>query len=146
VVAALTRDKGADAMKKNQDRKRAEVIFVKERGRITNKELSAQLGIHPATIARWRRIDDWDRKINASDMGDIGYVGDEESEREDYRTDRRHIMLLGAKIDLYLRKAELLPSEIRDLAEAKFHLMNCMEIVYDHTRFDEGSEGEDESI
>jgi hypothetical protein len=133
-------------MKKNQDRKRAEVIFVKERGRITNKELSVQLGIHPATIARWRRLDEWDKKINSSDMNHVSYVGDDEDLNDDYRTDRRHIQLLSGKIDLYLRKAELLPSEIRDLADAKFSLMNCMEIIYDHTRFDRVAEDAEESI
>lgn len=131
-------------MKKNQDRKRAEAIFLKERGRITNKELSMQLGIHPATIARWRRIDDWDKKINASGVNDVAYVDDDEGLDENYRTDRRHITLLGAKIDLYLRKAEMLPSEIRDLAVAKFHLMNCMEIIHDHNRFDEGADNTDD--
>jgi hypothetical protein len=38
-------------------------------------------------------------------------------------------------MDAYLQKKELLPSEILELAEAKYHLMNCMEIISDQMRY-----------
>jgi len=119
-------------MKKNQDRKRAEETFLAEHGRITNKELSKQFRIHPATVARWKKEDDWDAKLAAAKV-----LHDEPAPSEDdsYDADVRHIRLLNERIDAYLRKKELLPSEIRELAEAKFHLMNCMEIIHDQTRY-----------
>ncbi len=49
-------------MKKNQDRKNAEKTFLQDRGRITNKEMAKKLGVHPATIARWKKTDEWDVK------------------------------------------------------------------------------------
>lgn len=119
-------------MKKNEDRKRAEEIFLAERGRITYKELSKQLRIHPATVARWRDEDDWDGKLDAVKTLP---QEPEAAEEDSYDIDLRHIRLLNERIDLYLRKKELLASEIRELAEAKFHLMNCMEIVHDQTRY-----------
>ena len=119
-------------MKKNQDRKRAEETFLAEQGRITNKELSTRLKIHPATVARWKKEDEWDRKLAAVK---VPYDEAEPAEDDSYEADMRHIRLLNDRIDVYLRKKELLPSEIRELAEAKFHLMNCMEIIHDQTRY-----------
>lgn len=119
-------------MKKNEDRKLAERIFVSERSRITNKELAKRLGVHPATVARWRKLDDWDAKLTEAEV----MTGDMETEQDDfYDVDMRHIRLLNERIDAYLHKKELLPSEIRELAEAKFHIMNCMEIIHDQVRY-----------
>ncbi len=119
-------------MKKNQDRKRAEETFLAEQGRITNKELSKQLRVHPATVARWKKEDDWDVKLAEVKTSRCEY---EPAEDDSYDADVRHIRLLNERIDVYLRKKELLASEIRELAEAKFHLMNCMEIIHDQTRY-----------
>jgi hypothetical protein len=119
-------------MKKNEDRKLAERIFVSERSRITNKELAQRLGVHPATVARWRKLDDWDAKLAEAEV----MTEEQEAEQDDfYQVDLRHIRLLNERIDAYLRKKELLPSEIRELAEAKFHIMNCMEIIHDQVRY-----------
>lgn len=119
-------------MKKNEDRKLAEQTFLSDRGRITNKELAKKLGIHPATVARWKRLDDWDRKLVQS-------VADREEPEQPaddfYTTDLRHIGLLNERLDLYLQKKELLSSEILELAQAKFHIMNCMEIINDQLRY-----------
>jgi len=114
-------------MKKNADRKIAEETFLKERGRITNKELSRKLAIHPATVSRWKKLDEWDLKLVQS----VGLHDQTamEPETDFYATDLRHLSLLNDRIDAYLKKKELLPSEILALAEAKFHIMNCMEIV-----------------
>ncbi len=119
-------------MKKNQDRKNAEVTFLNDRGRITNKELATKLGVHPATVARWKKIDEWDKKLVQS----VSHQN-ESSETEDdfYQSDLRHLTTLNERIDGYLHKTELLPSEILELAEAKYHIISCMEIINDHLRF-----------
>jgi DNA-binding Lrp family transcriptional regulator len=126
-------------MKKNEDRKKAEKAFLGDRGRITNKELAKQLGVHPATVARWKKLDEWDLKLVQS-------VATPESPGEEdfYAVDLRHIALLNERIDGYLRKQELLASEILELAEAKFHLMNCMEIIKDQMRFPLSEQFDDE--
>ncbi len=129
-------------MKKNEDRKLAEQTFLGDRGRITNKELAKKLGIHPATVARWKRLDDWDRKLVQS-VADR----DESLQPADdfYNADMRHIHLLNERLDLYLQKKELLSSEILELAQAKFHIMNCMEIINDQLRYPSVDGYEDEN-
>ncbi len=116
-------------MRKNDARKIAEQTFLKDRGRITNKELAKHLGVHPATVARWKKLDEWDLKlvqsVSPSEEPEI-------SEEEFFDADLRHIALLNERIDAYLQRKELLPSEILELAEAKFHLMSCKEIIHDH--------------
>ena len=119
-------------MKKNEDRKIAEEAFLSDRGRITNKELAKRLGVHPATVARWKKIDEWDMKLVQSVTSPGGSVGLEE---DFFKVDLRHIALLNERIDGYLQKKELLPSEILQLAEAKYHLVNCMEIITDQMRY-----------
>jgi len=119
-------------MKKNDDRKIAEQTFLSDRGRITNKELAERLGVHPATVARWKKLDEWDLKLVRSVTSPEGSEGLEE---QIFGVDLRHIALLNERIGAYLQKKELLPSEILELAEAKYHLMNCMEIISDQIRY-----------
>jgi hypothetical protein len=119
-------------MRKNEDRKIAEQTFLRDRGRITNKELAQRLDVHPATVARWKKLDEWDIKLVQS-VGAEETLGGEEVDF--YGADLRHITLLNERIDAYLQKKELLPSEILELSEAKFHLMSCVEILNDQLRY-----------
>ena len=127
-------------MRKNEDRKLAEKLFLDDRGRITNKELAQKLDIHPATVARWKKLDEWDLKLVQSVT-----AGERPERPEDdfYRLDVRHLALLNERIESYLQKKELLPSEILELAEAKFHIMNCMEIVNEQMRYSMADELDD---
>jgi hypothetical protein len=118
-------------MRKDENRKLAERIFLDEEGRIANKELAKRLDVHPASIARWRKLDSWDRKLAEGDVS----MEDEPYELDFYDVDLRHIRLLNARIDSYLSKSELLTSEIRELAEAKYHIMNCVEIIRDQMTY-----------
>ena len=118
-------------MRKNEDRKVAEQLFLEEKGRITNKEVARNLSVHPATIARWRKLDEWDMKL----VQEVTSQHSSLEEEDFYAVDLRHIKSLNERIDMYLQKKELLPSEILELAQAKFHLMSCMEIINDTMRF-----------
>ena len=120
-------------MKKNEDRKTAEQIFLDERGRITNKELAEQLVVHPATVARWRKLDEWDLKL-VREVTEQSVASDQEEE-DLYSDDLRQLRALNERIESYLRKQELLPDEILKLAQAKLHIMNCMEIINDQMRY-----------
>lgn len=120
-------------MRKNDDRKLAEQAYLNDRGRVTNKELAKRLDVHPATVARWKKLDEWDLKLLQS-------VSEREQsqtapEEDFFAVDLRHISLLNERIDLYLQKKELLPTEILELSEAKYHLMNCMSIVQEQSRY-----------
>jgi hypothetical protein len=120
-------------MRKNDDRKLAEQAYLSDRGRISNKELAHRLNVHPATVARWKKLDEWDLKLLQSvsqrEPADTG------ADEDFFAVDLRHISLLNDRIDGYLQKKELLPTEILELAEAKYHLMNCMSIVQEQTRY-----------
>ncbi len=115
-------------MRKNHDRKLAEKLFLEERGRISNKELSMKLGVHPASVARWKKMDGWDIKL-------VKEVS-EPTRQHDPVTgtlygEFRHLALLNEKIETYLQRRDLVSAEIRDLADAKFYILNCLEILYD---------------
>jgi len=113
-------------MRKNEARKFAEKTFLDDRGRVTNKEIARKLGIHPATVARWKKLDEWDLKLVQS----LSRASEGQEKGEDfYAVDIRHLAVLNERIDAYLRKKELLPSEILELAEAKYHIMSCMEMI-----------------
>ncbi len=131
-MPALHAEQETTPMRKNDARKAAERAFLEDRGRITNKEIARKLGIHPATIARWKRLDEWDMKLVKS----LNKSSEDDVKADDlYAVDVRHIALLNERIDMYLRKKELLPSEILSLAEAKYHLMMCMEMVNEQLRY-----------
>jgi len=134
-------------MRKNEHRKVAEETFLTDRGRITNKELAKKLGIHPATIARWKKLDEWDRKLVQSVTSPYPAAAAPQDDLSDL--DLRHINTLNERIDTYLQKKELLSSEILDLAQAKFHLMGCMEIIAErmtHAEFEDYEEDEEEKF
>ncbi|MBI5250159.1 MAG: helix-turn-helix domain-containing protein [Desulfomonile tiedjei] len=119
-------------MRKNEARKIAEKAFLEDRGRLTNKEIAQKLGIHPATVARWKKMDEWDLKLVQS----LSRVSEVQDKGEDfYAVDVRHLSLLNERIDAYLRKKELLPSEILELSEAKYHIMSCMEMINEQMRY-----------
>jgi hypothetical protein len=120
-------------MRKNNDRKLAEQAYLNDRGRVSNKELAKQLHVHPATVARWKKLDEWDMKLLRS----VSERDESQAPPEEdfFAVDLRHIALLNDRIDGYLQRKELVPSEILELSEAKFHLMNCMSIIQDQTRY-----------
>ena len=96
---------GDNPMRKNEARKIAERAFLDDRGRITNKEIAQKLGIHPATVARWKKLDEWDVKLVQS----LSKFSEGEAKSEDFfAVDLRHLSLLNERIDAYLRKKELL--------------------------------------
>ncbi len=131
-------------MRKNEARKFAEKAFLEDRGRLTNKEIAQKLGIHPATVARWKKLDEWDLKLVQS----LSRVSEGQEKGEDfYAVDVRHLSLLNERMDAYLRKKELLPSEILELAEAKYHIMSCMEMINEQLRYSFSEEfNEDEEF
>jgi uncharacterized protein YjcR len=120
-------------MKKNQDRKNAEKTFLQDRGRITNKEMAKKLGVHPATIARWKKTDEWDVKLiqTISDLND----SDTTEEEDSFNTDMRHLNLLNERIEARLQKKELASSEILELSQAKLNIISCIEILNDQLKY-----------
>ncbi len=129
-------------MKKNQDRKVAETKFLEDRGRITNKEMAKKLGVHPATVARWKKADEWDLKLMQSLSQPEPRMSNDHNV---YRIDLEHIRLLNERIDSYLARRDLLSSEILELSEAKLNLINCLEIINEHSGYSLDHEFDDPS-
>lgn len=127
-------------MKKNRDRKIAETRFLEDKGRITNKEMAKTLGVHPATVARWKKADEWDLKLMQSLSQSEPPVSHQQNI---YRIDLDHIRLLNERIDSYLARRDLLSSEILELSEAKLNLINCLEIISEHSSFSVDREFDD---
>ena len=120
-------------MKKNEDRKTAELLFLQDRGRISNKEIANKLRIHPATVARWKKLDEWEVKL-VQQVSEP--VPSPEQDADIYEKEFRQLALLNEKIDAYLERKDLLPSEIRDLAEAKYNMINSFEILHDRMHYE----------
>ncbi len=126
-------------MKKNQDRRNAEKAFLKDRGRITNKEMAKKLGVHPATIARWKKADEWDLKL----IQTITDQTNAESGEDDFfKIDIKHLNLLNERIEAHLQKKELLSSEILELSQAKLNIISCIEILNEQFKYSNTREGQ----
>jgi len=120
-------------LKKNEDRKLAERLFLQDRGRISNKEIANKLEVHPATVARWKKLDEWEIKLVQQVTEPAPHP---DKEVDVYEKEFKQMALLNEKIDAYLERKDLLPSEIRDIAEAKFNMINCLEMIQDRMQFE----------
>ena len=87
----------------------------------------------PATIARWKKTDEWDVKLiqTISDIND----SDTTEEEDSFNTDMRHLNLLNERIEARLQKKELLSSEILELSQAKLNIISCIEILNDQLKY-----------
>lgn len=51
---------------KKEARNRAETLFLKSGGKAGNKEIADKIGVHPLTVGRWRKQDNWGAKLEES--------------------------------------------------------------------------------
>lgn len=52
---------------KKEARIQAEKLFLKQGGKITNREIAKAVNVNPLTVGRWKREDDWDAKLKAAE-------------------------------------------------------------------------------
>lgn len=131
-------------MRKNEDRKVAEQLFLNDRGRITNKEIAKKLSVHPATVARWKKLDEWDLKLLQTIQDPKHGLGESvptnSLDQEELLTiDMKHLTMLNERIETYLQKKELLTSEILELAQAQYHILCCRQIIEELVESEEES-------
>ncbi len=48
---------------KKEARERALKIFLKAKGKVTNKQIADGVGVNPLTVGRWKRKENWERKL-----------------------------------------------------------------------------------
>ena len=51
---------------KKEARQQAKKMYLKAKGKITNKEIADRVKVNPLTIGRWRREDNWASELKAS--------------------------------------------------------------------------------
>jgi transposase len=52
---------------KKEARTQAEKLFVKSKGKITNRDIAKEVGVNALTVGRWKRENDWDGKLKAAE-------------------------------------------------------------------------------
>ncbi|MGC8657907.1 MAG: hypothetical protein ACP5U1_02430, partial [Desulfomonilaceae bacterium] len=94
---------------------------------------------HPATIARWKKDDEWDLKL----IQNISEKNQPHNEERDFlEIDMRQLNMLNSLIETHLQRKDLLPSEILELSQAKLNIMNCVEILNEQFRYFDIKEAE----
>jgi uncharacterized protein YjcR len=56
---------------KKEAREQAEKMFIKSKGKITNRDIAKEVGVNPLTIGRWKRENDWDAKLKAAETAPV---------------------------------------------------------------------------
>lgn len=52
---------------KKEARAQAEKLFIKAKGKATNREIAKAVGVNALTIGRWKRESDWEGKLKAAE-------------------------------------------------------------------------------
>jgi uncharacterized protein YjcR len=115
-------------VRKKAARDKAIKLYLDADGNITNKDLAKRVGVSPATISKWKQLDNWIEKIEPEE--------EEIEEIEQPETDLdmgelaspEQIIRLNRRIDSLLERDYLTASEVAALAEAKSDLLAAVEI------------------
>jgi uncharacterized protein YjcR len=115
-------------MLKNEARKLALQTYLEEVGLIANNELAKRLSVHAATIARWKRTDNWQEELEQ-------FRQNNERPTEDLNTDITDFKEISRRLSALAKDTDLNASSIYYLAKAKCWMMKCRELILDeHTQ------------
>lgn len=120
-------------VRKKAARDKAFNLYMDAGGNITNKDLAVRVGVSPATISKWKEVDDWIEEISQQDE-EPEEVYEEEYEEEVPDLDMgdlaapEQIIQINRKIDVLLTRDHLSAEEIAHLADAKSDLLEALEI------------------
>jgi len=105
-------------------------IYMEAAGNITNKDLAKRVGVSPATISKWKLVDNWIDKLTPEEEVMEAPVEVREARDLDIGelASPEQIIELNRRIDSLLKRDYLSASEIADLAEAKSDLLDAVEI------------------
>lgn len=116
-------------VRKKAARDKAVKLYMDAGGNITNKELAMKVGVSPATISKWKEVDNWIQEIEAQPVEEE--VAPEVVEVPELDMDQlaapEQIILINRKIDALLMREHLTAAEIADLADAKCDLLEAVE-------------------
>jgi uncharacterized protein YjcR len=128
--SAGTKETAGAVVRKRAARDKAFKLYMDEGGNITNKELALHVGVSPATISKWKEVDDWIDQI--AQEAEESYEEAEEAEVPDLDMGDlaapEQIIQINRKIDLLLAREHLSAEEIAHIADAKSDLLEALEI------------------
>jgi transposase len=115
-------------VRKKAARDTALKIYMEADGNITNKELAKRVGVSPATISKWKEVDNWIGSL--APMQDYNGAGKDKDLVFDIGelASPQQIVEINRRIDSLLQRDHLSASEIADIAEAKSDLLGAVEI------------------
>ncbi|AFM26891.1 phage terminase small subunit-related protein [Desulfomonile tiedjei] len=115
-------------VRKKAARDKAIKLYLDADGNITNKDLAKRVGVSPATISKWKLLDNWIEKIEPEEEG-IEEIEQPETDLDmGELASPEQIIRLNRRIDSLLERDYLTASEVAALAEAKSDLLAAVEI------------------
>jgi len=115
-------------VRKRNARDLAERLYLEAGGNITNKKLAAAVGVSPATISKWKKLDRWIEKIQFEPATNTALPQRGKTDEIDVAEmiSPRQILEINRKIDQLLAREHLGADEIVDLATAKNSLLSAV--------------------
>jgi uncharacterized protein YjcR len=105
-------------------------IYLDAEGNITNKDLAKRVDVSPATISKWKLVENWIEKLTPPE--ETVEVSVEANKPRDLDIGElaspEQIIEINHRIDSLLKRDYLSAGEIADLAEAKSDLLDAVEI------------------
>lgn len=118
-------------VRKKAARDKAFKQYLEAGGNITNKDLARKVGVSPATISKWKEQDGWIKQIEAPMMEEEFEDAMETREQPELDIGElaspEQIIEINRRIDDLLRRDYLTASELADVAEAKFNLLEAVQ-------------------
>ncbi|MCA1961871.1 MAG: hypothetical protein LDL33_13895 [Desulfomonile sp.] len=132
-----------EVVRKKAQRDAALKLFLESGGRITNKEMAKTVGVSPATIAKWKNVENWPEQVAAAPAAPAApVVAASEAASEAVPAEAKaeleldmgdlvspeQIIRINQRIDVMLERDYLTAEDIADLAEAKREALEAVEI------------------
>ena len=118
----------AVVVRKKAARDKAVKLYMEVGGNVTNKELAKKVGVSPATISKWKRIDGWIDHLTPSEVEACAELKEEDEFDIGELVSAEQITQINHRIDSLLKRDYLTASEVADLAEAKSALLEAVGI------------------
>jgi len=120
-------------IRKKAARDKALQLYLDSGGKITNKELADKSGVSPATIAKWKDLDRWSKKV-VRVVAPPPPAPAPTPKKEEAEFDMgalaspQQILRINQRIDGLLERDYLTAGEVAELAAAKRDMLDAVEI------------------
>ncbi len=115
-------------VRKKAARDKAVKLYMEVGGNVTNKELAKKVGVSPATLSKWKRVDGWIDQLTSSEAEARAELKEEAGLDIGELASPGQIIQINQRIDSLLKRDYLTTSEVADLADAKSALLEAVDI------------------